>query len=291
MGKKDPDKYIENLEEIIISKDRLIEKLRRSANFTDITLSVLPHISLLNHWIVCASEELYGNTLSTGKVMDEPGGNHEKNTSKGGTYENLLKDIKRYAFIAKTLSQITLQGKWCDERALVPGDLNDTIILWSKRFNEHPSRKEPIHLKLSLERAVPRVTMSETGLFRIINSIASNSIEALSGRENPVIIIRTKVLRNKALLEIEDNGPGIQEGVSSKILAPYFTTKSNRPGPLHHGLGLHSVAKILDTMGGKLEFESSPDFSTVFRITLPISQRDDKLLDLSERGQKDIRHT
>ena len=83
MRGKDPDRYIENLEEIIISKDKLIDKLRRSAAFTDVTLSILPHISLLNHWIMCAAKELIDNNKD---------GNHSSprsNVSQNNDYQEL----------------------------------------------------------------------------------------------------------------------------------------------------------------------------------------------------------
>ncbi|NLE92346.1 MAG: PAS domain S-box protein [Elusimicrobia bacterium] len=56
-----------------------------------------------------------------------------------------------------------------------------------------------------------------------------------------------------AVLEIEDNGPGIPEENLDKIFDPFFTTKRRRGGS---GLGLSIVRNIIDMHGGRISLNN-----------------------------------
>ncbi|MBS0244802.1 MAG: hypothetical protein JSS20_21740, partial [Proteobacteria bacterium] len=67
--------------------------------------------------------------------------------------------------------------------------------------------------------------------------------------------------------EIEDDGPGIAEGMRPHLFDPFVTSK--RTGT---GLGLALVAKIIGDHGGIIECESEPP-RTIFRVLLPLGDR------------------
>lgn len=71
-----------------------------------------------------------------------------------------------------------------------------------------------------------------------------------------------------ACVEIEDNGPGMDEKVRRKVFEPFFTTKPPGEGT---GLGL-SVAYfiITENHGGELAVESQPGIGTKFVFRLPL---------------------
>ena len=80
------------------------------------------------------------------------------------------------------------------------------------------------------------------------------------------IIIRTYEEDDHAVVEIEDNGPGIPEKIRSRIFEPFFTTKGVGQGT---GLGLHiSHDIVVNRHRGQLLVESKPG-STKFKIILP----------------------
>ena len=71
-------------------------------------------------------------------------------------------------------------------------------------------------------------------------------------------------------IEIEDNGPGMDEEACSKIFEPFFTTK---PVGIGTGLGLSiSYFIITENHGGQMNVESTPGSGTKFIILLPIDQ-------------------
>ena len=67
-----------------------------------------------------------------------------------------------------------------------------------------------------------------------------------------------------AIIEVEDNGPGIRPEVQARLFEPFFSTKKEGTG-----LGLPISARIIDRHGGRLDVETHPGHGTTFRIVLP----------------------
>lgn len=78
------------------------------------------------------------------------------------------------------------------------------------------------------------------------------------------------VYRNKdfAMIQVQDNGPGIPKAIEKKIFTPFFTTRSENGGT---GLGLFTVASIIKKNDWLLQLDSSKD-GTTFTIVIPLSR-------------------
>jgi CheY-like chemotaxis protein len=68
-----------------------------------------------------------------------------------------------------------------------------------------------------------------------------------------------------AVIEVRDDGPGIDEETRRHIFEPTFTTKATG-----HGLGLAVVHSVVRRHGGRISATSAPGSGTVFRIELPL---------------------
>ena len=66
---------------------------------------------------------------------------------------------------------------------------------------------------------------------------------------------------------VRDNGPGVPEELTEKVLAPFFSTKKKQNAA---GLGLTVVSGIAKQHGGTLRMESQPG-ETIFTLLLPAS--------------------
>lgn len=104
-------------------------------------------------------------------------------------------------------------------------------------------------------------------LLNIINNARDEIIQ--NGIKNGKIDLRIYKNSNSVIIEIEDNGGGIENDNLSKVFNPYFTTKKDSSGI---GIALY-VSKILveKSMNGKL-FASNGERGAIFKITLPITQ-------------------
>ena len=76
----------------------------------------------------------------------------------------------------------------------------------------------------------------------------------------------TTTLRRPDLVEfaVADSGSGIDPDVAERIFEPFVTTK--RSGM---GMGLSICRSIIESHGGRLEFEPNPEGGALFRFTLP----------------------
>jgi signal transduction histidine kinase len=84
----------------------------------------------------------------------------------------------------------------------------------------------------------------------------------------PSITLRLRCEGRYAVLEVEDNGPGMTEDICRRVFEPFFTTKEPGVGT---GLGL-SVSYMIVTQNhkGLMEVQSTPGGGTVFKVKLPI---------------------
>ncbi|HBD08323.1 MAG TPA: hypothetical protein DCZ69_08675, partial [Syntrophobacteraceae bacterium] len=118
---------------------------------------------------------------------------------------------------------------------------------------------------------VPLVICQPSKIQQVFLNILRNGAEAMmearaSGR-TPRFVLR--VLRDDSMvrIEIEDNGPGMDEGMRRRIFEPFFTTKDPGKGI---GLGLSvSYFIITEEHGGTLEVESQLETGSRFIIRLP----------------------
>lgn len=117
---------------------------------------------------------------------------------------------------------------------------------------------------------MPRIQAYGSELNQVWTNILHNAVDALAGQEGARITIRTRydAAREKAVVEIEDNGPGIPPEVLPRIFDPFFTTKEPGKGT---GLGLHiSYNIVVQKHRGELSATSRPG-ETVFRVSLPVA--------------------
>jgi PAS domain S-box-containing protein len=84
-------------------------------------------------------------------------------------------------------------------------------------------------------------------------------------REIPVVLPAPIPPGRYALLEVEDDGAGMDEATRQRIFDPFFTTKLKG-----HGLGLAAVLGIIRSHMGAVELDSTLGVGTRFRIFLPL---------------------
>jgi len=97
-------------------------------------------------------------------------------------------------------------------------------------------------------------------------NIIVNAIEAME-KHKGVLTLRTKNAGDQCIIEIEDNGAGMDEDTLQKLFEPYFTNKSNG-----NGLGLTNCQNIIMSHRGKISVQSKPGKGSHFIVTLKIDE-------------------
>ena len=85
------------------------------------------------------------------------------------------------------------------------------------------------------------------------------------------IQIRTRVENDAVVIEVEDNGVGMDEATRQRLFEPFFTTKD---ADRDTGLGLSIIYAIVRNHDGQITVESEQGVGTMFRMMLPVVERD-----------------
>lgn len=116
---------------------------------------------------------------------------------------------------------------------------------------------------------VPPVFCQPTLLGQVLVNLLANGADAVAGRPNPRIAVRVRREGAVAMVEVEDNVPGVPDDLREKIFEPFFSTK----GDAGNGLGLWISSEIARMHGGTLSVHRGQPGGALFRLELPVDAR------------------
>ncbi len=143
------------------------------------------------------------------------------------------------------------------------------------------SIRDDISMELELADRLPAVRADSSQLQQVVINLILNAAEAIVGQSGKVWV-RTSVQEIDrtaaevpydvghpepgvlALLQVQDNGSGIDSAVRPKMFDPFFTTKFTG-----RGLGLAAVAGIVRMLHGAVRVESTPGEGTTVTALFP----------------------
>ena len=123
-------------------------------------------------------------------------------------------------------------------------------------YQLYNSSRKDINLNLKIIKNDIYFQFDKLQISRCFNNLIKNAIEAVEKIPNPIVEIRLNTSKNFIIIEIIDNGVGIDDKMSGKIFEPYFTTKSKGTG-----LGLSIVKRIIEDHGGKIKIEKNKNMA------------------------------
>ncbi|MDD2850669.1 MAG: ATP-binding protein [Desulfuromonadaceae bacterium] len=131
------------------------------------------------------------------------------------------------------------------------------------------------HIELVREYSADtlRVAMNVSEMEHALLNILKNAAQAISEAAvaNPRITVRTLSVDGMAAIEVEDNGPGMDETIRLRIFDPFFSTKEIGVGI---GLGLSvTYAIVTREHHGTIEAWSQPGVGSRFTIKIPLHRR------------------
>jgi nitrogen fixation/metabolism regulation signal transduction histidine kinase len=111
---------------------------------------------------------------------------------------------------------------------------------------------------------------------RVVLNLLTNAVQAVNSKKEQSkrddfsfqrdIRVSTCMEGGVLVIQVEDNGVGMDLETAGRAFEPLFTTKARGTG-----LGLAIVKKIINDHGGAVALESSPGKGTVAKVSLPIS--------------------
>jgi len=149
-----------------------------------------------------------------------------------------------------------------------PVDINELILdvlkLSRTELNDHG-----VLARTKLTSELPAIYGHRNQLQELIYNLVHNAIEAMAeiASRNKMLEVRTDIWdRNAIIVEVLDNGPGIDPERLADVFEAFVTTK-----PHGTGLGLAICRKIVERHGGQIWATSVVPHGAHFRIVLPWS--------------------
>jgi nitrogen fixation negative regulator NifL len=130
-------------------------------------------------------------------------------------------------------------------------------------------RTTDVSIVLELDPEVPAAYGSADQLVQILLNVMLNAVHACHEveREQPRVVLTTRVGSNRVELEVADNGVGMDPETLARACEAFFTTKPPDQGT---GLGLSLCKSIVEEHGGELVIDSQLGMGTTVMVWLPM---------------------
>lgn len=151
-----------------------------------------------------------------------------------------------------------------------PIDLSETADRALFLLQHHPRFKRTQVMATLAPVGTIRVTGSADQLVQVLIALVMNALDVTPDGGRVLVRTRTEVDTHgilRAILEVEDEGPGIPRALQAKIFEPFFTTKPVGQGT---GLGLAICYGIIGDHGGTIQLVPSDGSGAHFRVILPL---------------------
>jgi signal transduction histidine kinase len=184
---------------------------------------------------------------------------------------DLEDDLERLRRIEEAASRILKFSRdlvaYARPSAEIPGPVSlSDVIGKALGFCEHEFNR--IRIERLVAEDLPPIRGVSGSLIQVFVNLFTNAAHAMSEGGRLRIRARVEPAARAVLVDIEDEGLGIEPENVSLIFEPFFTTKTEGRGT---GLGLSIVRGIVDTHGGTIAVRSVPGRGTVFTLTLPLA--------------------
>jgi len=142
-----------------------------------------------------------------------------------------------------------------------------TVIKTALGIVKYDKRVRKVKFETDLQNELPMVNIAADQLLQVFVNILLNALDAIEG--NGIIGVKSYSDGKKVLVEIQDNGCGMDQTTISKIFDPFFTTKDVGKGT---GLGLSVSYGIIKRFKGEIKVDSFLKEGSIFTISIPIIQ-------------------
>lgn len=201
--------------------------------------------------------------LHTASLIERETGLSEQMQAYLGTVRRVTNDVA--ATIAR-LREFYRERE--PESAMQPVDLNalvrQTVDLTRARWADMPQQRGvTISVRQELDAGLPPVMGYDSELREALTNLIFNAVDALP--QGGEILLRTRCVADtppRVILEVTDNGAGMDEKTVRRCMEPFFTTKGERGT----GLGLAMVSGTAKRHAAEVTIDSAPGKGTTLRL-------------------------
>lgn len=121
-------------------------------------------------------------------------------------------------------------------------------------------------VQADIPRDLPRVAVPPGTLAQILINLVMNSRQAMEHESSPRLTLSARTGSGTVLLDVTDNGSGMDAETRRRCFEPYFTTRARGYAT---GLGLSTGRALLNRYGGDLTLNEEQEAGTTFTLTMP----------------------
>ena len=198
------------------------------------------------------------DAISRSSMMDHP----EKMAKYTKLMQGQTNYLKQHIDNLMKVLQADANGLLIQKESVVPNMLiKEAISQLYVAIEEKKARVE-----LLLEENDSAIPADKSSLYVAILNIISNAIKYSA---EPLIIIETKLINDKYIISVKDNGIGIDDQYKKKLFKKFYRVPT---GDVHNskglGLGLYFVKKVIDEHNGSIHIKSIKGIGSEFIIEL-----------------------
>jgi two-component system NtrC family sensor kinase len=195
----------------------------------------------------------YGELLSE----DAPSGAMRERLDK------LVNEGRRMKKIVENLLRFSRQRAVDRQAVDLPAVVQEVLLL-----REYYVRTRGLEIIVDIKADLPQVAVDEDQFKQILLNLVNNAIDAVEAEsESRKITIRVFPRGNRAILEVEDTGPGFSD--VNRAFDPFYTTKPVGKGT---GLGLSICYGIIKEHDGEIRIENIEPHGARVTVELPLAE-------------------
>ena len=184
-------------------------------------------------------------------------------TEQGKHYLNLIQSAtEQMTHLITALLGFSRIGR--EEIEILPVDVHLIVESCLRALHQQMSER---HAQIYIEGNLPAVEANPVLLKMVLTNLLSNALKFVPSETTPIVIISAKVMQHNCRMQVQDNGVGISPENQQRLFTPFVRLHGVEEFP-GVGLGLATVRKAVDIMGGSVGVTSLPSQGSTFWFEL-----------------------
>jgi signal transduction histidine kinase len=157
-------------------------------------------------------------------------------------------------------SRLDIQPEWMDLSVLVQNIFDDLKFI----------TEDPLEMVMAF-KSTSLLFNDKARISVLLKNIIGNSVKYRKAGQQSVVKFSFDFNDTHAVMQIEDNGQGIDENHIGRVFEMFFRGTSASIGT---GLGLYICKEIVSKLGGEIQVKSQKGLGTTMTISLPLIQNE-----------------